>query len=293
MNAIVTTKKRQLTRLINGVLRPSPSVVGVLCVGSVAIGSPRVDSDIDALVFLDPFALSVVPGEFAWSPRDGSFRSIFAEDRPDDAIQFDLTRLAFRTCCSARYRWQEGRLHELSAGWIAYDPRGAIAELVRCKTRYTDRDRLPRLDQSLLQLEQLLKWTDARIPWHYQGERTAQDRLNAAYEYLVEALFALNRQWRPWRSRQTKPLLSLGWLPKGFANSFTSVCTTPCSGFEGYKDRYYRLQGALGEMVREISRDPKYQPEPISAAFVRTHRQLGYASNMERWNRRHQSARTA
>jgi predicted nucleotidyltransferase len=70
-------------------------VQGVLVVGSVAAGTARNDSDIDAVVFFDPLDLYIVPAESIWREADGSFHSIFVDDTDiqENGLQVDLKRL--------------------------------------------------------------------------------------------------------------------------------------------------------------------------------------------------------
>ena len=49
-------------------LAPEMAVRGVVVTGSVASGLARPDSDIDAIVFLDPFDWYVIPAESCWCP---------------------------------------------------------------------------------------------------------------------------------------------------------------------------------------------------------------------------------
>ena len=58
-------------------LVPEPAVQAVIGIGSIASGLARPDSDIDTIIFLDPFDWYILPAEFKWRPADGSFHSIF------------------------------------------------------------------------------------------------------------------------------------------------------------------------------------------------------------------------
>jgi hypothetical protein len=67
-------KRRELAHFIETALAPESAVQGVIGIGSIASGLARPDSDIDALVFLEPFDLY----EFKWRPADGTFHSSFS-----------------------------------------------------------------------------------------------------------------------------------------------------------------------------------------------------------------------
>jgi hypothetical protein len=71
-------KRHEFSSFIEEVLIPHPAVQGVVGIGSIATGHARPGSDIDAVLFLDPFDLYVVPRVSFWRRRDGSFHSIFS-----------------------------------------------------------------------------------------------------------------------------------------------------------------------------------------------------------------------
>ena len=62
MNTATKRKRTELSRFIRQVVIPEPSVQGVIAIGSVAKGIARANSDIDAVVFLEPFDLLCHPG---------------------------------------------------------------------------------------------------------------------------------------------------------------------------------------------------------------------------------------
>ena len=97
MTPSATIRKRQeLMNFIELELLPEPAVQAVIGIGSIANGLARPDSDIDAVVFLDPFDTYITPAEFVWCPSDKSFHSIFS-DVPGvgEGIQFDFRRFNF------------------------------------------------------------------------------------------------------------------------------------------------------------------------------------------------------
>ena len=69
------------------------------------------------------------------------------------------------------------------------------------------------------------------------GPAIAHDRLQAAYHYLVDGLFAYNRRWRIWRNRQMSGLLQLPWLPNGLADDILLVANAPSLDYAGYMAR--------------------------------------------------------
>ena len=63
MNQIVEQKRHQILGFIEAHLAPYPEVQAVIVTGSVATGLARPDSDIDAVIFLNPLELYVVPAD--------------------------------------------------------------------------------------------------------------------------------------------------------------------------------------------------------------------------------------
>jgi predicted nucleotidyltransferase len=64
MNPATKRKRTELARFIQQEVIPETSVQGVVVIGSVGKGIARVDSDIDAVIFLEPFDLYAIPAEF-------------------------------------------------------------------------------------------------------------------------------------------------------------------------------------------------------------------------------------
>lgn len=97
MNSAITDKKRQeLLDFIQLNLAAEPAIQAVIGIGSIATGQMRPGSDIDAILFFDPFDPYIVPAEFIWLPSYGSFHSIFSREPSvqEEGIQFDFTRVA-------------------------------------------------------------------------------------------------------------------------------------------------------------------------------------------------------
>ena len=86
MTPATLQKRRDLTAFVQRVLAPEPAVQAVIAVGSVVIGRARPDSDIDVILFLDPYDAYIVPAEFIWCPADGSFHSIFEDVKAEGVL---------------------------------------------------------------------------------------------------------------------------------------------------------------------------------------------------------------
>ena len=199
-----TEQKRQhLLTYIESELKPHDAVKGVVAIGSLATGLARPDSDIDCIAFLDPYNDYILPAEFIWLLEDKSYHSIFVEDKEIHAkgYQLDFTRLDLEQWADPGFEWPEGRKAELVNGWIAFDRDGGILRLIAQRTAYSDDLRIARLDEAVTWLDQHLYAGGPDKRWDTLGPAIAHDRLQAAYEYLVQALFAINCRWLPWRNR--------------------------------------------------------------------------------------------
>lgn len=291
LSPATVSKRRELQTFVRSVLADEPSVQGVIGIGSIASGLARPDSDIDAVLFLDPFDWYVVPAEFQWRPADGSFHSIF-QDLPDsdNCIELDVDRCDLARWADPSFAWPEGRCAELQAGWLAFDRTGAVAELIATRTVYTEAMRRSRLDEAVTWLDQHLGDDGPQRRWESLGSIIAHDRLNAAYAYLVQALFAYNRRWRPWRNREMSALLSLPWLPPEFERRVLPALGVPsAAGWEGYLARVELLQGLFHDLLAQLIAAGDYGEDPVSEAFIRSHDEPGYAWTMDEWNAQHQA----
>src|SRR5262245_49541033 len=126
-NTIIEQKRNELLTFIQQEVIDEPAVQAIITIGSVATGLARPGSDIDAVVFLDPFDPYAIPAEFQWRPDDGSFHGIFVDI--EGAIQFDFKRLDLAEWSQPAFEWPEPLRAELSAGWLAFDRPGTIKEL--------------------------------------------------------------------------------------------------------------------------------------------------------------------
>ncbi len=289
MTTPATILKRQvLSNLIELELAPEPAVQAVIGIGSIASGLARVDSDIDAIVFLDPLDAYIIPAEFVWRPFDRSFHSIFIhEPDPEKKLQFDFHRLDLTQWMDPSFHWPEGVCSELSMGWLAFDRTGIATDLIAKRTTYSDTIRNSRLDEAITGLDQLLSFDAPQITWDSLGPLIAHDRLQAAYDYLVQALFAYNCRWRHWRDREMSALLALPWLPDDFPNRALIALAIGSPDYAGYKNRVEVVRGLFQDLTHRLVADGLYGDDFTSEAFIRSHDEPGRAWNMDAWNRKH------
>lgn len=199
-------KRQQLLDFIECELAPQAAVQAVIGIGSIASGLARPDSDIDALVFFDPLDLHIVPAEFTWRPTDRTFHNMFSGA---DGINFDFMRCDLHHWTDPAFDWPEGRRAEIADGWLAFDRTRRVADLIRKRMAYDKATRIMRLDEAITWLDQHMGMDGPEVRWNSLGPLIAHDRLQAAYEYLIQALFAYNRRWQPWRNREMTALLAL------------------------------------------------------------------------------------
>ena len=289
MTTAATHQKRQdLMAFIERELVSEPAVQAVIGIGSIATGLARPDSDIDAIIFLDPFDWYIVPAEFTWCPSDGSFHSIFSQESGLEAsMQFDLARFDLARWRDPSFEWPEGRNAELAEGWMAFDRSGQVGELIAQRTTYTEDVRTAKLDEALVWLDHHLSDAGPQRRWESLGASVAFDRLQAVYAYLVQALFAYNRRWRPWRNREMPYLLSLPWLPEGFAERVPGALSAVSFDYAGYLARVASQDGLFHDLVRRLVSTGEYQEDAIGQAFIRSHNEPGRAWNMAEWNKKH------
>jgi hypothetical protein len=280
-------KRQQLLTFIDQILAPEEAVKGVVGIGSIASGQMHPDSDIDAVIFLDPYDLFIVPAESKWNPADHTFHSIFTDQKIPNSLELDFARYNLTQWSDPTFTWPEGNCAELSAGWLAYDPTGEIQTLITQKTAYDEETRQQRLDEALIWLDQHLTWADPLKKWHTYGPAVAFDRLSAAYCYLVQALFAYNRQWQVWRNREMQKLLQLPWLPVDFEKRVLIAANAPGLDEVGYQARAAMLTELFQELLVELTTSGDYSAMPVDQAFIRQNQEIGRAWNMEEWNKFH------
>ncbi|MFZ0545621.1 MAG: nucleotidyltransferase domain-containing protein [Candidatus Promineifilaceae bacterium] len=286
MTPATQIKRNELKAFIERVLEPASAVQGVVGIGSIATGNIRPDSDIDIVVFFDPLDWYIIPAEFLWRPSDGTFHEIFTDDEAvlKEGIQLDCLRLDLRRWADTAFVWPEPRRAEFSTGWIAFDRDGRVTELIAKHTAYSETLRQSRLDNAIVWLDQHLADDKLQRRWDSLGPAIAHDRLQAAYHNLVEALFAYNRAWLPWRNRQIDILLTLPWLPENFKERGLQAVNATSLDFKGYMNRAEVLKGLFNDFLDRLVADGLYSAAPIDQAFIRSHDEPGYAWNMDDWN---------
>lgn len=142
--AITRQKRQELLHFIQRQLADQPALQAVLGIGSIATGRMRAGSDIDAILFFDPFDPYLVPAEFIWLPQAGSFHSIFSREAgvQETGIQFDFTRVDRNEWADPNFVWPEGRRAELSEGWLAFERNSngdnSVSQLIARRTAYTE-----------------------------------------------------------------------------------------------------------------------------------------------------------
>ncbi len=291
MTPATLEKREQFQQFIQQLLAPETAVKGVVGIGSIATGLARPDSDIDAVIFLQPYDEHIVPAEAIWDAENDTFHSIFIEDEKlqQNGLQVDFARLDWQQWASPDFIWPEERRAELAQGWIAYDPTGELAQLIQSKTAYTDEARTARLDEAVTWLDQHLGGDTPGRNWESLGPTIAHDRLNAAYYYLVDGLFAFNRRWRVWRNREMSSLLNLPWLPANFAERVLWAANTPSLDYDGYMRRVETQQSLFAEWQEQLIAAGDYQTDPVDEAFIRSSEEPGRAWNMAEWNEKRQA----
>ncbi len=284
-----TTRKRDALRLlVDRLLAPEPAVQAVAAVGSVATGCARADSDIDAIVWLEPFDPYVVPAEFIWRPSDGTFRSIFStQPETDDDAQFDLRRVDLAAWRDPNTSWPDGLLAELSDAWWVYTRNPEVRDFLAKRIAYPEELGRRRVDEALVWLDQLLGEGIPERAWQTLGPLIAHDRLWAAYDWFVQCLFACQRQWRPWRNRELGCLLALRWLPTETARWIGVIQCPAGDGAEAYEERLTALRVLYQALCEHLQATGVYGEDIISEAFVRTHDEPGRAWNMDAWQQAH------
>lgn len=286
MNSVTEKKRADLLSYIDRHVISEPTVQGVVAIGSVATGLARANSDIDAVIFLDPLDFYAVPAEFYWQPETDTFHGIFSA--VENVIQLDFKRLDLEEWSQPNYVWPEPICAELGEGWVAFDRTGQIEKLVTERTAFNDEIRQARLDETLIQLDQLLDISAAEQAWANLGSSYAHDRLHAAYDFLVQGIFAYNRRWRTWRSREMAYLFKLPWLPEGFEKQVLQASNALSSTFDGYEQRLNLLNQLFNKLVVQCQQDGLYGAEAIDEAFIRQHDEPGRDWNMAEWAEAHQ-----
>lgn len=289
MNVITEQKRADLAHYIQHELDDDPAVMGIVVIGSVAKGTARADSDIDAFIFLDPFDLYAVPAEAKWDPTTNSYHSIM--DHVENGIQLDFKRVSWKTWSDPEYLWPESICAELSEGWVAFDRFGQVQPLINAKTDYSDPVRQQKLDDAINHLSWLLSEANTGRPYDTLGSTAAHYRLHSAFDYLVQALFAFNRRWRTLRSRELTDLISLPWLPTRFKHDLFVAMNASAADKNSYEHRVSILKRFFDELVAKCQQDQIYGDNPLDEAFIRQHEEPGRGWNMVDWEQKHTKRR--
>ena len=286
MNTATKRKRSELLTYIQREIIPEACVQGVVAIGSVAKGIARDDSDIDAVVFLEPFDLYAVPAEFNWKPDKGTFHGIFSA--VENSIQLDFKRIDLAQWSKQTYVWPESICAELREGWVAFDRNGGIQKLIAERTKFGDEIRQARLDEAITRLDWLLSERTTDRTWITLGPNIAHYRLHSAYDYLMQALFAYNHRWRTFRSRELSDLSNMPWLPERFEEQLLLATNALSVTREGYQQRVTALRDCFNELIAKCQQDGLYGENAVSEAFIRQHDEPGRDWNMDEWNKKHE-----
>jgi hypothetical protein len=285
-----TRKKRNdLLLAVDRLFAPAPCVIGVVGVGSIALNTASDGSDIDVLVFMDPIDEYVVPAESIWCPWDDTFHSIFTEDQ---RVQTEGIQLDCKLCDVQQWQtddaiWTEGQRAGLAHGWIAFDRDGRVTSLIEAHTRFDDAMRMVKLDRAVNRVDQLVSGSAPAQVWQKYGPLIAFDRLNAAYDALIDLLFALNRRWRFWRDREMTHVLRLPWLPADHELRLLIAQHAPSLDEAGYRAQVNSLAGLFNDCVSHLQAEGFYGDDPTSEAFVRsTAGDPGRVWDLQAWSAR-------
>jgi predicted nucleotidyltransferase len=289
MTPATKQKREQLKEYIERVLVPDSAVKAVIGIGSIATGHMRSDSDIDAVVFLDPFDYYIVPAEAVWHPGNATYYSILNEEAREEGLPLNFVRLNWQEWRDPDFDWPEERRAELSMGWVAYDRSGQVTKLIAERTAYPRDLRLARLDEAIIWLDQHLSEDKVQQCWQHLEPAIAHDRLQVAHNYLVQALFAYNRAWRVWRHREMEALLTLPWLPQDFAGRVLTATNAPGLDVDGYMARAEMIRALFEELLDQLRQGGDYSNMPVDQAFIRSREEPGRAWNMEEWNKFYQA----
>ncbi|WP_420629749.1 nucleotidyltransferase domain-containing protein [Candidatus Leptofilum sp.] len=288
MTPATQEKRAQFLAFMEKVLLPETAVQAIIGVGSIATGRMRPDSDIDIILFLDPYDLYIVPAEAYWLEKDNSFHSIFSEDKAiQQGLQLDFMRVDWQQWRDPAFHWPEEQVSALVNSWIVYDRHGEVTQQIQERAVYPSNVRQIRLDEAITGLDQHLGWGSPQKNWNNLGSAIAHDRLQSAYDYLVDGLFAYNRRWRIWRNRQMSGLLQLPWLPSGLSEDILLLANAPSLDYAGYMARVDKLTTYFTAFQQQLIADGTYQ-DPVGEAFIRSHEEPGRAWNMAEWNAKRQ-----
>ena len=129
-------KRQQLLDFVERFLKPEPAIRAVVGVGSIAFGTMRPDSDIDAVLFMDPVDHYIVPSEFKWVPESNTYHSIFSDDPVvhETCIQFDFMHCDLQKWADPAFEWSEGYCAAFVDAWPVFDRDGSVTRLIEERT---------------------------------------------------------------------------------------------------------------------------------------------------------------
>lgn len=292
LTAATRKKRADLMLAIDRLLKPASCVIGVVGVGSIALNTASEGSDIDVLVFMEPVDEYVVPAESIWCPWDDTFHSIFVDDQrvQNEGIQLDCKLCDLKQWQTDDALWTEGQRAGLAQGWVAFDRDGRVTKMIEARTRYDDDTRVGKLDRAVTQIDQLVSDNRPAHVWQKYGSLIAFDRLNAAYDALIDLLFALNRRWRFWRDREMTHVLRLPWLPADHETRLLIAQHAPSLDEAGYRAQADALAGLFRDCILHLQAEGIYGDEPTSKAFVRsTAGDPGRVWDLQAWSARRSS----
>lgn len=265
-------------------LEPYPEFSAALIIGSVAHGEARADSDVDCVFVFDNVDERLIPAEFVWVPSTDTYYSIFAaEGAMADGVQVDAKRTSIAQF--AEGDWDEAFRHELATGIVISDRGEIVAPILRERLHYSDELRHSRIHEHYGRADYYT--TDWRLRGWLQrgGIMCAHDQLTAALEEMYRLLHAYNGRWLPSRARWLISTLTLPWLPDTFPEYVRAIQSTGMLT----ETRLIQRQRSVIQLLAEIG--AKLQTEGLltdaGEAFRTSHRELGYAHNMEEWYRGH------
>lgn len=285
MNIYTAQKRAELSDYIRREVIDDMVVQGIVVIGSVAKGIARANSDIDAFVFLDPYDQYAVPAEAKWNPATGAFYGIMSH--VEGAIQLDFKRVDLGKWSESAHVWPEAVRAELSEGWVAFDRFGRIGPLIENKTHYSDAECQTRLDESLTLINWLLSEALTGRPYETLGAAVAHYRLHSTFDYLIQAIFAVNRRWRTLRSRELSDLVALPWLPPNFEADLFLAMNALSYNKNGYQRRTLALNRFFKAVVAKCQEEGLYRDKPLEEAFIRQHDEPGRDWNMDAWEQAH------
>ena len=279
----MTEKKReQLEQLRNWLFVKDTAVIG-----AVATNLTEASDTLEVAIFLHPLDYHIVPAEGVWLPEENWFDSAYSSKQ---GIRLAFRRLDWHTWLNPSFDWPETDKGLLSNGWLFHDPQDKVAPLIKRKSYYSDQLRFARLDEALVRLDALLMMSGT-ADWEKHGPAIAHDRLQAAYRYLVDGLFALHRRWQVPREKEMQHLLALPWLPPQFEARILELQTAVSPSKDAYEERFHTLKLLFQDFTAYLVDSGDYMTMPVDQALLRTTDEPGRPWNMEDWQKHWQIRR--